>query len=448
MPINWPDIRYRGDAADVQEMFDTYRVGDYLETFEENARQRDRGMREQLLRDGIRLTEKLSPRIYKIFHEVCERLELAAEAEVFCLPSQEINAFAALDMRQAGTFYLVGVTAKALEQLEDDELKSILGHELGHFLHGNNRLNALISVDQHNPSATVLPALGESLFLRWRKKAEISSDRAGLLASRDFEASARSLMKATFGLSEKNLNLDIAALLGQVDEIKGRPELMEETFASHPLLPIRLKALEMFSCSAKAARNGFPAGDRPLSDDELENGVDELIRLTRRYPHKPLHEEIMQAVALAGAMLLGADGDVSDDEVKILVQILHHWFTDEPEKEIVTDRMEIERRLPELAAKIRSEGDEQDKRFVLSRLAEVALADGAIMDAEGTVILHVAEMLDVPAKVAYGTIVGAAQAIGFRADVKLNRIAEKLRRSLQTGFTFVSPPPSGREGRK
>jgi len=45
MTINWQDVRYRGDARDVEEMFETYRVGDYLETFEENARQRDEGIR-------------------------------------------------------------------------------------------------------------------------------------------------------------------------------------------------------------------------------------------------------------------------------------------------------------------------------------------------------------------------------------------------------------------
>jgi Zn-dependent protease with chaperone function/uncharacterized tellurite resistance protein B-like protein len=434
MPINWEDVRYRGDAADVKELFETYRVGDYLQAFEENSRQQDLGLRERLLKDGIRLTESLSPRIYRMFGDVCRHLELNAQGEIFCLPSAEINAFAALDVRSERTFYLVGVTARALEDLEDAELKSILGHELAHFLYRNNRLNALISTDQNNPAATVLPPLGESLFLRWRKKAEISSDRAGLLASRDFESSARALIKATFGLGPKNLNLDIGSLLEQVNEIEGRPELIESVFASHPVLPIRLKALELFSCSAKAARNGFPVSGTPLEDDRLEDGVDHLVQLTRRYPDKPLHREVMHAVSLAGALLLGADGDVSDDEVKILVQILHHYFTDEPEKEITTDRGEIEERLPKAAAVIKAEGNDDEKSFVLSRLADIALADGALVEAEGTVILHVAELLGVPGKTAYAIMVGAAQAVGFRTDVKLNRIAERLRKSLMLGF--------------
>jgi uncharacterized tellurite resistance protein B-like protein len=432
--IDWNDVRYRGDARDVEELLTTYRVADYLETFEENRRQVDHGVRERLIKDGIRLSERLSPRIYRIFNEVCAALELEAQAEVFCLPSSEMNAFATLDIRKAGTFSIVGVTAAALERLDDGELRSILGHELGHILFGNNRLAALISTDAGNPAMTVLPALGESLFLRWRKKAEISADRVSVLASRNFTATATSLLKATFGLSEKNLNLDVEALLSQVDEIRGRPELIEETFASHPLLPIRLKAAELFSRSAKAQRAGYAVSGDPIADDDLEQAVDDLVKMTRRYPFQPLYQNVMRAVALGGAVLLGADKDVSDEEVKILVQILHRWFTDEPEAEILTDRDAIQARLPEVLAQVRAEGSADDKTFVLSRLTDVAMADGALMDAESAVILDVARQLDVPAKVAYAVMVGAAQSTGFQTDVKLNRIAEEIRRSMMLGL--------------
>lgn len=434
MAINWNDIRYRGDAKDVDELMTTYRVADYLQTYEENRRQVDQGVRERLMKEGIRLSEQLSPRIFRIFDDLCRALEIDAHPEVFCLPSQDINAFAILDVRKAKTWSLVGLTAAALERLDDAELKSILGHELGHILFGNNRLSALISTDANNPSLTVLPALGESLYLRWRKKAEISADRVSLLASRDFRATATSLLKSTFGLSEKNLNLDIQALITQVDEIRGRPELMEETFASHPLLPIRLKAVELFSRSAKAQRVGVTVGATPLEDDELENAVDDLVKLTRRYPYEPLDQAVMRVVALGGAQLLGADKDVSDEEVKILVQILHRWFTDEPEDEIVTDRAIIDAKLPEAIDVVNREGDLQAKGFILSRLTDVALADGALMDAESALILNLAERLQVPAKVAYGVMVGATQAVGFRTDVKLNRMAEEIRRSMQLGL--------------
>lgn len=434
MAMDWGDVRYRGDSADVEDLFKTYRVGDYLDTFEENRRRHEQGIRERFLKDGIRLSERLSPRIYGIFRDVCTVLAFQSGVEVYCLPDATVNAYAVVDHRESGNLSLIGVTAGALEQLDDGELKSILGHELGHFLFGNNRLDALLNTDEDNPAATVLPALGESLFLRWQKKAEISADRVGLLACGDFKASARSLLKATFGLSERNLNLDVGALLLQIEELKDRPEMMEESFASHPLLPIRLKALELFSRSAKAKRAGFHVKGHPLSDATLEDAVDALVLLCRRYPFKPVPEAAMRIIALGGALIMGADHRVSDEEVKVLVSILHRFFTDEPEREIITNKKEILKRLPPALSVLKRKGDTEDRSFVLSRLADIAIADGALTEPESAVVLDLAKKMGVATNAVYSILVGAAQSTGLRADAKLNRITGTLRRTLQTGF--------------
>ena len=221
--------------------------------------------------------------------------------------------------------------------------------------------------------------------------------------------------------------------MAQIDEIGGSAEMIEEAFASHPLLPIRLKALELFSRSERAQRNGCEVKGEVMSDTELEEGVDTLIRLTKRYPSSPLAEAVMRTIALGGALVLSADADISDDEVKLLVHMLHNIFTDEPEKVIITDRAEISRQLPEVVKSVNEEGSDSDKGFILSRLAEIALADGALVDAEGEVILEIAELLDVTPKNAYGVIVGTVQAQGFHTDVKLTNIARELRRSLKGG---------------
>lgn len=446
MSIDWKDIRYRGDAADVAELFETYRVGDYLATAEENRRQQDKGVREQFLKDGIRLSERLSPRIYRIFREVTTAIEFELAVEVYCLPDPDVNAFAVIDQRASGPLALVGLTSGALERLEDEELRSIIGHELAHFLFENNRLDGLLTGDEEATSVTVLPPLGESLFLRWQKKAELSADRVGLIASRDFRAAARSLIKATFGLSDRNLNLDVEALIQQVDELRERPELLEEAFASHPLLPVRLKALELFSHSEKAWRAGYPAGPPPLlGDAELESAVDDLVALTKRTPRTDEERAAMRAIALGGAVMLGADGEIGEEEVKILVGILHKYFTDEPELEITTDQKEILEKLPEAIEAVVKEKNPQLATFVLSRLADVALADGALTKPEETALLELAEKLDIPVRTAYSIIVGAAQASTLRADPKLNRITEQLRRSLRNGFG-TAPPPEPKPG--
>lgn len=431
MALNWDDIRYRGDARDVKELHDSYRIADYLDAFERNRRSQDDGVREQLLKHGIRLNEQLSPRIFRLYAEASAALQLEADSEVFCLPNTEPNAFAVLDFRKEKVHALIGITSGALELLDDAELKFVIGHELGHFLFGHNRINAVMSMDDDNPAATVLPPFGESLFLRWRKKAEISADRAGLLACRDFHAACRALLKVTFGLSEKNLNLEIDALVAQIDEISGSREMVEETFSSHPLLPVRLKSLELFAHSKRAHRNGCADFEAQNDDAALEKGIDRLVDLSRRHPTKPLDEALMHVLALGGVRVLGADADVSDDEVKLLVTLLHGLFTDDPESVITVDPARIERDLQVACVLVNAEGGEQEKLFVLSRLAEIALADGALVDSEVEAIQAIGELLEMPAKRIQAVIVGAAQGGGFRADAKLNRIAAQIRRSIK-----------------
>jgi len=442
MPHVWEKYRYRGDQADVQELFDTYRIGDFLDAFEENRRRHDMGVRERLLQHGIRLSERLSPRIFTLHAAVCRRLEIAGDAEIFCLPDREVNAFAILDVREEKTHMLIGVTAGALEELDDAELSSIIGHELGHFLFGHNRLNALLNLDPEDPAVTVLPPFGESVFMRWRKKAEISCDRAGLLACGDFRASARALLKATFGLSEKNLNLDIDALLDQINEIKSSPEMIDSVFASHPLLPIRLKALELFARTDLATEcgSGCTIEGKPLTLDQAEKEIDALINLTRRHPTKPLHQAVMKALAMGGALVMGADAMISDNEVKLLVKMLHGLFTDEPETVIMTDRAEIEKQLPGVLKTIDKEGGDDEKVFLLSQLSTIAYPDGALIEAESQLILRIAVMLDFPADKTYGIIVGAAHNTRFQADATLNRIATELRKSFMMGVLNAREP--------
>jgi hypothetical protein len=72
----------------------------------------------------------------------------------------------------------------------------------------------------------------------------------------------------------------------------------------------------------------------------------------------------------------------------------------------------------------------------------VALADGALMDAESSIILDLAKQLEVPTKIAYSIIVGSAQSVGFRTDVKLNRMAEEIRRSMVLGIKGDGPKKS------
>lgn len=428
-------IRCRGDREDLNELMQLYRIGEYLETHGPFLKNQQLHERERLLAEGIRLTAQVSPRIFGIFERISSTLGVSAETDIFCLPSAQVNASAML-LRGNGpkATACIGITSAALELLADGEIAFLLGHELGHFLFENHRMNALICTDPGNPAVTILPPLGESIFLRWRKKAELSADRIGLIACGDFHVAARALMKAAFGLSERNINLDVDALVDQIDDLVGHPNMVASAFSSHPLLPIRLKALQLFSRSQKAADAGFPAGSGSLSDNQLCDEIDGLMRLMRRHPTGRIEVAAMDAVALGGVEVLGADQEINEAEVKILIEILHRHFTDEPEQVVPTTAAAIHPGLNRALDLLKSEADTELKHFIVSRWVDIGMADGALLGKEGAKVLELAQRIGVDLSTAHAIVVGAAQAVGFKMDQKLNRAAAELKKNLLVGI--------------
>ena len=90
----WNGIRYRGDLQDVKEMSDVYRVDHYVAAAEENLKYQVASQRQALMKRGIVLTPRLSPRIYSIFHKACAAFGIETEVEVICIRQPEVNAFA------------------------------------------------------------------------------------------------------------------------------------------------------------------------------------------------------------------------------------------------------------------------------------------------------------------------------------------------------------------
>lgn len=138
----------------------------------------------------------------------------------------------------------------------------------------------------------------------------------------------------------------------------------------------------------------------------------------------------MRVTALAGAELLSVDGKVSDTEVRVLMEVLNRYFTDEPEKEIVTDPREISANLPEQIVILKTKASSSDKGFVLSALADVAIADGTIDSLENRILTNLADVLGFSPEFAHKILVERTRLSGHQTDVRLSRISEQLRHTL------------------
>lgn len=432
-------IRYRGDKEDVDLLFRDYNLEGIISTSEERQKLEESNFRNQLLKDGaFLLSQPISPRIFNIVTETKQKLGLEGEYEVFCLNSNSINAFAYVQPAEEKNFFIIGITSEALEELEDLEIQFILGHELGHFLFEHNRMNYLINPNPTSQGVTLLPSMGENIFLRWRKKCEISTDRIGLLACGDFENAARAMLKTAYGLTGKNLNLDVDSLLQQIDALKETPEALEVNYRSHPLMPLRLKVMQMFAESPIFKQ--VISGKSDFSEKELkalEDQTDQWVNWIKRYPRRPLDLSAMKLVTAAGIKLIMTEAVIMDEEIKIIIQILHKYFTDEPGdaiNEIMQDTENIDNLIRTNVKEISEKGDDRHKTFVLSRLADIAIADGKLAKPEAGIIFDIAKDFGIQEKAAYSIVVGGMSSVGLNIDWKMNSLVREIKAQLQKKY--------------
>ena len=118
-------------------------------------------------------------------------------------------------------------------------------------------------------------SLGVRLALsRWHRSAVITNDRAGLLVSRDVEASCNALLYMALA---RRPEIDVSTYLGQREVHADGPGKWTELWAAEPWTHKRMRAMEIFSRSEVYARLTGEPVENPLSRDELNEQTTKLL---------------------------------------------------------------------------------------------------------------------------------------------------------------------------
>ncbi len=243
----------------------------------------ERGFRLSYLAGAIRVDHRQYPRVHQRFVEAAQTLDVPDLPELYVEQSPLISG-QAIGMDRP----FVVITTAAVEKLDDDELRCLLGHELGHIRSGHAVYKTIMtiltrwvqSISWLPIGAIALRAIIAAMFEWWRK-AELSADRAGLLATQDPAVSLRLLMKLAGGgdLSQ----IDTTAFLEQAAEYAGGGDLRDSiqkigmtAWSSHPV-PVA-RAAELQKWVGSGAYGVILGGDYARRDDDRGASVTEDVK--------------------------------------------------------------------------------------------------------------------------------------------------------------------------
>jgi peptidase M48-like protein len=264
--------------------------------------------RARFLARHVRITPELLPDLYASVSAAVDRLVPDLEIHAFVSADESLNAVCIPDSEGFPTIWVSSGIAKLLS---GPELCFVIGHEIGHWCLGHHNYPQVPPDDAAFLSRQALA-----------RAAELSADRAGLVACQDVDTCVRGILKVATGLPEEMIRLDVSSFLDQLRELKGLEGDVAEAYATHPPMVVRARAVIWFSMSDAFERmvHGTDHGGMPLSkvDEQVEQDLREA--LGRGHARE-------QERTLADAMMwlfveqVSGDGTISRDEQSELRRI-------------------------------------------------------------------------------------------------------------------------------
>ncbi|CAD5949639.1 Protease HtpX homolog [Planktothrix tepida] len=159
-----------------------------------------------LMGNALQVGPRQYASIYHLFRECVRDLDIFPEPGLFVSQNPQVNSYA---LGQEHPYIILNTGL--LDLVDEAELRAVLAHELGHIKCGHPILNqmAIWAMGVASMIGEMTFGLGNLVssgliyaFYEWRRKAELSADRAALLVTDDLKCVMKSMMELA-GVSTK-----------------------------------------------------------------------------------------------------------------------------------------------------------------------------------------------------------------------------------------------------
>jgi Zn-dependent protease with chaperone function len=243
----------------------------------------ERVVRLQFLGSGIRVDERQFERLHRLLAEVGTTLDCIGLPEMYVVADPQLNAMT-IGMNRP----IIVLSSAIVDLLDDDEIRFVIAHELGHAMSGHavyqtllQRLIVLSGVLGSVPLGGVGVRVIVAALMEWSRKAELSADRAAAIATQDPAVAFRVHMKLASGGHLEDL--DTTSFFAQGTEYAEAGDLRESLLRlmlvenqSHPFGVVRAAELRRWVDSGEYTQ--VLGGNYPHRDEDAAASMSDAAR--------------------------------------------------------------------------------------------------------------------------------------------------------------------------
>ncbi|MCX3064342.1 M48 family metallopeptidase [Streptomyces beihaiensis] len=238
----------------------------------------ERSLRLLFLSNSVRVCEEQFTHLDVMLRDACHILDLEKVPVMYVNQDPQPNAMC-IGMDEP----IIVVSTGLVELLDEEEMRAVVGHEVGHALSGHAVYRTILLFLTNLAMRVAWIPLGNLAIMalvtalrEWFRKSELSADRAGLLVGQDVQASMRGLMKIAGGNHLHEMNVD--AFLKQAEEYESAGDLRDSVLKimnvlprSHPFAAVRAAELKRWSESRDFQR--LMDGHYPRRGEDKDTSV-------------------------------------------------------------------------------------------------------------------------------------------------------------------------------